>query len=80
MRFSSHARDRMLQRNVTEDEVRDTISKPNATMDTPRKSRLFTKDFNERTLKVWVTWPPTRKNVYLVKSVAWSGEYDDGWH
>jgi len=80
VKFSAHARDRMLQRNVTEDEVRDTIAKPDNEETTPKNSKLLTKNLDRRTLKVWITWPPARKNTYLVKSVAWSGEDDNGWN
>lgn len=75
LRFTRHLRERMALRGVTEAQVRATVADPDATRDTPQQSREFRKSFGDRTLKVWVVWPPSGGSM-VVKSTAWKGESD----
>lgn len=77
-RLTQHARRRMQQRSVTEDQVRATLLSPDLTYeDTPQGSRAFHKDLGHGVLKVWVVWPPNSDDNWIVKSTAWKG-VDDG--
>lgn len=73
-----HARLRMRQRGVDEESIRATLTGPDEQRETPEKvSMCFLKSFGDRTLKVWVVWPPKEAGHFLVKSAAWKGEPDD---
>ena len=78
LRFTQHARERMLERNVTEDEVHATVAMSESAKNTPQRSRRFERILGDKTLRVWVVWPPQAKDRFLVKTVAWKGE-DNGW-
>lgn len=71
-RLTQHARRRMEERHVTEDQVNRVILKPDSAVPDPdKRSYRLERGLSEGTLKVWVKepWPPTDRIV--VKSVAW---------
>ena len=78
--ITSHAKGRMLQRNITEAEVREALAENPPVESGQGNSRQIQHATSDgRILKVWVVWPPKGKNWYVVKSVAWKGESDNGW-
>ncbi|MGI5188437.1 DUF4258 domain-containing protein [Promicromonospora sp. CA-289599] len=80
-RLTKHCRDRMAQRGVDEESIRATLDGPDRKVPDPGEgSMLFLKAFGDRTLKVWVVWPPRNPKAMIVKSTAWKGERDADQH
>lgn len=72
LRYTNHARERMSQRGVTTQQVAAALARPDRQEQDPvENSMRIERDFDGRTLKVWLAepWPPTREAV--VKSTAW---------
>lgn len=77
VRYSRHARQRMQQRGVREQDVEIALSHPDEVCQTPENSNRYMRTMtNGRTLKVWVALPEVGENR-VVKSVAWKGEDDE---
>lgn len=74
--YSAHARRRMHQRGVSEQDVQVTLAHPDEVCETPENSFRYTRTMADgRTLKVWTVRPEQPSRV-VVKSVAWKGEQD----
>lgn len=72
--YTSHARRRMVERRVREQDVQVTLDHPDEVCDTPDNSCRYTRTMTDgRTLKVWTVRREQASRV-LVKSVAWRGE------
>lgn len=72
LRYTNHARERMTQRGVTAAQVASALARPDRQEKDPLENSIrIERDFDGRTLKVWMAqpWPPTREAV--VKSTAW---------
>lgn len=71
-RWTRHARERMQQRGISQEQVEQTLTAPDRRSHDPvERSWKFEKDYDSLTLKVWVAddpWPPTREVV--IKSTA----------
>lgn len=71
--FSHHARHRMAQRKISEDEVDQVLLAPDrAEPDPDEQSVRLEKQLPNGVLKVWVVapWPPPGGRI-IVKSAAW---------
>jgi hypothetical protein len=79
VRFTPHALERMAERGVSEEQVRDVLGKPDRALPTTytspdhgeRDSVRLEKDFRRRILKVWVPTDWASIEPVAVKSVAW---------
>ena len=72
VRYTNHARERMAERGVSEQQIVTTLNRPDRhEPDRVENSVRVERDFDGRTLKVWVaeSWPPRGEAV--VKSTAW---------
>lgn len=78
IRITRHAHQRMVQRDVSEDEVLGVVNGPPSLVshDLEVGSYRLERGLDRGRLKVWVVppWPPTyAHDVVIVKSVAWKG-------
>jgi hypothetical protein len=79
VRFTPHALERMAERGVSEEQVRDVLGHPDRALPTTytspdlgeRDSVRLEKDFRRRMLKVWVPTDWASIEPVAVKSVAW---------
>lgn len=72
LRFTHHANERMTQRGITSDQVTSVLVHSERRESDPKENSVrLERDFEGRTLKVWVAepWPATQEIV--VKSAAW---------
>jgi hypothetical protein len=71
-RYTRHARDRMRERRINQDQVEQVLTRPDRReFDPAEDSYRFERDFHEVVIKVWVAakpWPPTDEVV--IKSTA----------
>ena len=71
-RYTRHARDRMRERRINQDQVEKVLARPDRReFDPAEDSYRFERDFDEVVIKVWVAakpWPPTDEVV--IKSTA----------
>lgn len=77
IKYSGHARRRMAQRGVREQDVEITLLHPDEMCQTPEPSTRYMRTMLDgRTLKVW-TNPDPEEDPLFVRSVAWKGEDDE---
>lgn len=72
VRYTNHARERMAERGVTAQQIAAALARPDRhEADRVENSVRVERDYDGRTLKVWVAepWPPASEAV--VKSTAW---------
>ena len=78
IRPSRHARDQMLDREITEEQIRETISSPTYVDQNTkaRPGRRFHRRFGDRLLRVVARQRPS-SDVYDIVTVIWKGEDDE---
>lgn len=75
--YTLHARRRMKQRGVREQDVEIILLLPDDMCQTPEPSVRYMRTMTDgRTLKVW-TVPPDSDTSRIVKSATWKDEDDD---
>lgn len=75
--FASHARDRMRERGISEEDVAYVLDNPDSVEKTPKNSvKLIGEPQPGRHLKVWVFPYAADSNVRRVKSTAWKDVED----
>ena len=67
--FTDHARQRMRQRGITEDQVKETIGQPQEKWRDKeiRERRIHVRTYGQRRLKV--VWIPENRNARIVTAV-----------
>lgn len=73
VRYTNHARQRMLERGVAEDQIESVLARPaRVDRDVEENSVRLEGDFDGRVLKVWVAEPWPGHDEIVVKSTAWT--------
>lgn len=71
--FTDHAQQRMRERGILENQVTELLRQPQRSQDDATQGSVrLERDFDGRTLKVWVNppWPPTQEAV--IRTTAWT--------
>lgn len=76
LRYTRHVRERMRERRIDGAEVETTLRHPDRiAQNDDNASVKFEKDYDDRTLKVWIAQDPqtswTHANEVIIKSAAW---------
>lgn len=74
-----HPRKRMLQRGITEADIRHALANVRSSWETPKGSVQYVgPGLDGRELKVWVLLPgiTSSEAEVVIKSVAWKGQED----
>ncbi|WP_396327844.1 DUF4258 domain-containing protein [Jatrophihabitans lederbergiae] len=75
--YGHHARDRMSERGITEQDIRSVLEFPDTVTPTPKNSVCCIGEPQPgRRLKVWVFPYDTDSDMRRVKSTAWKDEDD----
>ncbi|NNC12006.1 DUF4258 domain-containing protein [Planctomonas sp. JC2975] len=73
IRYTAHARERMLQRGVDRQQLESVLARPARVLHDPAENSVRLEgDFDGRVLKVWVAEPWPSAGEAVVKSTAWT--------